>query len=296
MQNVQWIQQLVMALLLSSMMLAMGMRLSTTALLGVLRRRALLAHAVVANFVVLPAAAVGIVVALDVPAGPASGILLCAAAPGATMTTLLSRNARADVPTAVGLLLVLVGLSVVLTPVITALSIRAAGGEGAAISTVGAISTLVAFQLLPLLVGMTLHARRPDIAQRWEPRVARVATIMLMTIVIGYTATHIHLLLENGPATLIAITAFVALATVVGFTGPGDRQTRVSSTFATGAQNIALGTVLAERYLEPEGLLSVLIFGLITYLILLPLVPAMRRYIGPAATAPGGAGGGAPDH
>lgn len=265
--------------MLISMMFAMGLKLTPYALVGVLRERKLVAMTLVLNFVLLPALALVLVLAFSLGPGEASGVLLTAAAPGATMTTLLSRNARADVASAVGLLLLLVCLSVFLTPVLASLLFAGAALSDVQMKAPGAIVSLVAYQLLPLGLGMWVRKRNVVRADALEPVIARIATVILMTVIVGFTIAKASLIPEMGVRAVSVILIYVLLCTLAGLLFGRTRKLKVASSFASGAQNIALATLLAERYLDERGLMAVLLFGLLTYLVLLPLVPFFRRFI-----------------
>lgn len=285
--NTDIIQEAVLALMLISMMFAMGLKLTPYALVGVLRERKLVAATLVMNFALLPLVALALVMVLRLPAGEASGVLLTAAAPGATMTTLLSRNARADVPAAVGLLLLLVCLSVFLTPLLASTLFAAASLADVTLRAPGAIFSLVAYQLLPLMLGMWVRKQNVVRADAMEPVIARIATVILITVIVGFTIAKASLIPEMGIRVVSVILVYVLISTAVGLLWGRTRKLKVASSFATGAQNIALATLLAERYLDERGLMAVLLFGLLTYLVLLPLVPFFRRFIDQPAAQTG---------
>lgn len=280
------LQQSVMALMLISMMFAMGLQLTAAELRSSLADRPVVATSIVLNFIVLPIVALGVVRVFGLSESASAGFLLCAAAPGATMTTLLSRNANANVPVAVGQLLLLVILSAFLTPVVAAQLFSSAGLASGTMNATGAVAYLLVIQVLPLVGGMLIRGRAPEKARKLEPIASRFATIVLVVVIVGMTLANGALVREVGYRGMVAMAAFLAIATASGLVVARPRATRVACSFAFGAQNIALATLLAKRYLDDEGLVTVLIFGLVTYLILLPLVPLFKRWIGAAPTTP----------
>lgn len=271
------IQQLVLTLMLVSMMFAMGLRLTIADLVAVLRDRRLVALTFGVNFVVLPAIAVVLVRWSHMDADVAAGFLLCVAAPGATMTTLLSRNANANVPVAVALLLMLVVTSAVITPPLAAYLFASAGLTVTEMRAGMAVLSLLAIQVLPLGAGMLMRAKAPLRAQALEPIAARFSTIVLVVVIVAMTVLNTGLVREIGGGSTLVIGGFILLSTCAGALFPGDGPTKAASAFASGAQNIALATLLAERYLNKQALITVLIFGMLTYVVLLPLVAVLRR-------------------
>lgn len=273
------LQQAVLAFMLLTMMFAMGLRLTVADLRRALMDRTVVIACIAVNFLVLPLFALMLVKFFGLSPDASAGFLLCAAAPGATMTTLLSRNTRADVPMAVGLLLLLVILSAFLTPLIAKWLFVQAGLSSASMNAVGAVLYLLSIQIVPLALGMVVRANAPERAERWEAKVSRLATIVLLVVIVGMTAANFGIAKEIGAAGFGAMAAFMVVATGAGVLVPRPPPARVACAFAFGAQNIALATLLAERYLAKEALIVVLMFGLVTYLVLLPLVPVFRRWI-----------------
>ena len=280
-----FLQQAVLALMLISMMFAMGLRLSIEDLRRALSDRVVVGVCVALNFVVLPVLAVVLVRAFALSPSASAGFLLCAAAPGATMTTLLSRNANADVPVAVGLLLLLVLLSAVMTPPLAQFLFVQVGLPAGEMDALGAVVYLLAIQIVPLIVGMSVRARSLSRAEALEPKVSRFATIVLLVVIVGMTLANTSLVREVGWRGMVAMALFLLVAALSGLVVRRPVATKVACSFAFGAQNIALATLLAKRYLDDEGLIMVLLFGLVTYLILLPLVPVFRGWIARSAAS-----------
>lgn len=275
--NQDLIQQVVLTLMLFSMMFAMGLRLTVQDLAVVLKDRKLMGLTLVVNFIVLPMVALLVVKLTSMDADVATGFLLCAAAPGATMTTILSRNANANVPVAVALLLVLVIVSALVTPPLASLLFVWAGQSAEQMRAFNAVMSLLAIQVLPLVLGMIVRARAPVRAMALEPIAAKFATIVLVVVIVAMSIVNFGLVKAIGGGSTFYLAGFVAFSTGVGWCFPGPKTTKAASAFATGAQNIALATLLAERYLSPQALMTVLIFGLLTYVVLLPLVTVFRR-------------------
>lgn len=271
------LQQVVLTLMLVSMMFAMGLRLTVRDLAAVLQDRRLVGLTVVVNFVALPLLALVIVKLTRMDPDVAAGFLLCSAAPGATMTTILSRNANADVPVAVALLLILVVISALVTPPIASQLFIWAGLGSGQMRAGAAVLSLLAIQVMPLGAGMLLRSRKPLFAAAVEPVAAKVATLVLVVVIVAMSIVNFGLVVSIGGISTVFIAGFIAFSTFVGWSFSGPPTTRAASAFATGAQNIALATLLAERYLNAQGLMTVLIFGLITYLVLLPLVAVFRK-------------------
>lgn len=271
------IQQTVLTLMLVSMMFAMGLRLQVKDLLIVLKDTKLIALTLVVNFVILPSIALAMVKVFGIRGDVGAGYLLCAVAPGATMSTILARQSNANVAVAVVLLLVLVVVSAVSTPPLASLLFHWADIRVEQLRTGMAIFSLLLIQVLPLAVGMVIRANQQLLALKWEPIAAKFATITLFVVIVAMSIVNYRLVLEIGGLSSVIILAFIVISTWVGWLFPGDPSSKASTAFASGSQNIALATLLADRYLSNEGLMTVLIFGMMTYVVLLPMVIIFRR-------------------
>lgn len=271
------IQQAVLTLMLVSMMFAMGLRLQVKDLLDVLTDKRLITLTLIVNFVGLPLVALLIAKAVGLSGDVAAGYLLCAAAPGATMSTILARQSNADVAVAVVLLLVLVVVSAITTPLLASVLFHFADIRVERLRTGMAIFSLLLIQVLPLAVGMVIRANQQLLAMRWEPIAAKFATITLFVVIVAMSVVNYRLVLEIGGLSSLVIIAFIVISTLAGWFFPGEKPSKAATAFASGSQNIALATLLADRYLSNEGLMTVLIFGMMTYVVLLPMVMIFRR-------------------
>lgn len=269
----QLIQTVLMRTMLVSMMFAMGLRLTVSSLAAIVRQWGLITWVLIANFVIIPVLAYLLVTAFGVGPQAAAGIVICASAPGSTVATLLSRNARGDVPTAVALLLVLVFSSLIATPFIVGLLLSQLDADVGSFTTSAALQTIFLYQLVPLIVGMVFHHFNERWSARLEPWMAGFATLLLVIVVVGFTIAKIHLVGEIGWAAGACIACLIAISFVFGGGYPQPRPQRISTAFASGSRNIALSILLAETYLTDDAVLSVMIFGLLTYLLLLPATP-----------------------
>ena len=148
------------AFLLVASMLAVGTSTGVPEFRALLRRRGLVAAAVVVNVLVLPGLAVALVTAAGLRPDVALGVVLAAAAPGGGTGALLTLHARGDVTVSAGLQVLLGPLGLVAVPLWAAVaghSVVAPGAGGLLVVGGG-----LAGQLVPLAVGMWLRRTRPS--------------------------------------------------------------------------------------------------------------------------------------
>jgi BASS family bile acid:Na+ symporter len=121
----------------------------------------LLARAALANYLPVPALAIVLLLLFDAAPMVAAAFLVLAVCPGAPFGSLFAGIARADVPQAVGLMVILAGSSAIVSPLLLLLLVRLFGREALRIDPLGMVGALLIAQLLPLLFGLLLRHRSP---------------------------------------------------------------------------------------------------------------------------------------
>src|SRR6516162_467154 len=152
---------------LIEMMVLIGLRATFAELFQTARNLRLVARAVAANYLFVPGAAVGLLILFDVRPTVAAGFLVLAACPGAPFGPPFAGIARANVPVAVGLMVILAGSSAIISPVLLyALLPWVANGEAPRIDLIDLGRALLITQLLPLLLGLMVKHWRPQLAEK----------------------------------------------------------------------------------------------------------------------------------
>jgi BASS family bile acid:Na+ symporter len=144
--------------------------------------------------------------------------------------------------------------------------------------------TLGAFQLLPLVVGMTLRRLRPGLAERMAIPATRLANALLFGVIAGLLVTKGRLLAEVGVTSLVLAAALVPACMALGLAIPGPSAQRRSFAMVTGVRNISLALLLGAAYFPaPLTDATILTFGL--FAMLLPF--AIARFVGRRAATSG---------
>lgn len=155
------------AVTLLEMMISLGLGLNLSTVLEVGRNSRLIARAMIASYFLVPALAVGLLLAFDAKPMVAAGLLIVAVCPGAPYGPPLTNIAKGDVSTAVGLMLVLAATSALFAPLLLRLLLPIVAGNAVpAIDISKLIRTLVGTQLLPLCVGLLVRKYVPCVADR----------------------------------------------------------------------------------------------------------------------------------
>src|SRR6516162_152893 len=109
---------IVMLVFVLSSMLAMGLGLTVAQIIAPLRSFRLVSLSLVANFVVMPAAAVGLGKLLRLEESMAIGLLLLGAAAGAPFLLILAQLAKGNLAFAAGLMVLLMVVTVGYLPLV----------------------------------------------------------------------------------------------------------------------------------------------------------------------------------
>ena len=266
-----------------SSMLAVGLSLTVGQILAPLRNARLVILALVANFVLMPLAALLIarVFRLDQPLGVA--LLLLGGAAGAPFLPKLAGVAKGNLAFSVGLMVLLMVLTVGYMPIVMPLLL-----EGVSIDPMEIARSLVLLMLLPLVIGLAVRARFAGAAGWAAPVLNRVSTLSLILMVVLMLVTNLRNIIDLfGTRGVLASIVFLLVGFGLGWLlgGPG-RDTRSVLAMGTAQRNIAAALVVGgQNFDEPRVVVMVVVVAIVGLLVLMPLG---RKVAGPAAAAGSG--------
>jgi bile acid:Na+ symporter, BASS family len=260
-----------------SSMLAVGLSLTLGQILEPLRNARLVILALVANFVLMPLAALLIarVFRLDQPLGVA--LLLLGGAAGAPFLPKLAGVAKGNLAFAVGLMVLLMVLTVGYMPVVMPLLL-----EGVSVDPTEIARSLVILMLLPLVIGLGVRARFAAAAGRAAPVLNKLSTLSLTIMIVLMLVTNIRNIIELfGTRGVLASIVFLLVGFGIGWLlGGPARDTRSVLALGTAQRNIAAALVVAgQNFKEPRVLVMVVVVAIVGLMVLMPLG---RRVAGPA--------------
>ena len=233
-----------------------GIALDTplSAFRNVLRRPGVVAVAVLAQFLLLPALTFGLTIALDVRASVALGMILVACCPPGNVSNIVTHRAGGDVALSVSITAVSNVLAVVLLPLNFALwgGLHPTGGDLMRSVDVSLGSMLVEIALVilvPFAAGITIGRLWPRVAHAAQRVLGPLALVALLGIIAIAVANNWAILVDHLGVVLIATAVHDALAMLLGY-GIG-RAARVplagtkALTFEVGMRNTSLGLLIA---------------------------------------------------
>ena len=242
-----------------------------------------------ARIVALDAVAMPLIVfalarALAVPDGYVAGLVIVGAASAGTLGLAFVRSARADVPLAIGLVVVLEIGNLVTIPVWSTLLLA----EGVRPPVGDVLGTLVLGVLVPLVIGMGLRILQPGRAGGWARVLGVVSTVGLAVVVGIVLYRDFDDVIEAWAALvpLVAVaTVFVAIATGWAIGGPG-RRSRAAAGLVTSlrANTPALAVAGATYGPRSDAALAIVVFALVSIAVSSVVAVWVRRSA--AARAP----------
>jgi BASS family bile acid:Na+ symporter len=262
-----------LAFVLSSM-LSMGLSLTVGQILAPLRNYKLIVLALLANFVLMPFAALFIarLLHLDQPLGIA--LLLLGTASGAPFLPLLARISKGNLAFSVGLMVLLMVVTVAYMPLVLPLML-----EGVSVDPVKIGSSLVFLMLLPLAIGLLVRARLSGLAAKAQPSLSRLSLLSLALLIALLLITNAQNVLSlYGTRGVLASILFIAAGTGVGWVlGGTQADTRGVMALGTAQRNIAAALVVGgQNFKDPNVIVMVVVVAIVGLLLLMPLA----RYLG----------------
>jgi BASS family bile acid:Na+ symporter len=240
-----------------------------------LRNARLVMLALVANFVLMPLAALLIARAfrLDQPLGVA--LLLLGGAAGAPFLPKLAGVARGNLAFAAGLMVLLMVLTVGYMPLVMPLLL-----EGVSVDASAIARSLVILMLLPLVIGLAVRARLAVLAGRVAPVLNKLSTLSLTIMIVLMLVTNVGNILDlfgsrGVLASIVFLLAGFALGWLLG--GPA-RDTRSVLAMGTAQRNIAAALVVGgQNFEDPRVVVMVVVVAIVGMIVLMPLGQRVAR-------------------
>jgi BASS family bile acid:Na+ symporter len=258
-----------------SSMLSLGASLTIGEIVEPLRNIRLVVFALVANFALMPAVAVGLATVLRLDEQFAFGLLVLGCTAGAPFLPRLAQRAGGNVAFAVGTMVLLMVVTVGYLPIVLPMLLH-----GVTVDPMKIARSLVLLMLLPLVAALVLKARLSDVAAKVKPVLDRISSVSLILLLVLITAANISKVLQLfGSRTVIAALLFIALGFGIGWLlgGPGA-DTRKVAAFGTAQRNIAAALVVAgESFTDSRVIVMVTVVAIASLLGLMPLSGALGK-------------------
>ena len=270
--------KLVALVALVSVMLDAGLHANRKSLVNALKDVRLLGRACLANFIIVPLAAVLIVHGLKLDTFIGVGILWMAIAPGVPFVARTAgkmAGGREDL--AVDLTFLLPIISVVTIPLTAPLVLPQIGEAHANMGQY--MTKLVLFQLLPLVVGLIIADRAPHFAKVLERPLALLfaASVVVLVILLIPDLSRAVMAIQ-GSRGILAILLIVIVSLVAGWLVAEDPiEHRHTISIATALRNVGLCLSIAAGYDRHTVAASVMTYFLVQFLLVFAMTTRYRR-------------------
>jgi bile acid:Na+ symporter, BASS family len=259
--------KLVVTVAVFEMMVTVGLGVAVADIIDVARDGRLLARAVLANYVCVPAATVVLLMMFDAHPMVAAGFLVLAVCPGAPFGPPLAVLARGNMALSVGWMTILAVTSAVIAPASLYLLLPWITGTQA--MTIDAVNrmmiTLFVVQLLPLGAGLGVRHFRPGMADRMLGPALRLGKVLNVAAIVLVVAAYYNLLMQVRLNGLIGMLLLFMVSLAAGWLlGGRGVESRKTLALTTSLRNVGVGLVIAtDAFGGTPAVTAVLDYGLV---------------------------------
>jgi BASS family bile acid:Na+ symporter len=252
---------------LVAIMLAMGLKVRIDDVATSLKKPGPLALCLVANFVLVPAVTVGLLYLFNPDPDVWMGFLILAVCPGAPVGPPFAAIAKGDVPSAIGEMVILAGLSAFLSPaLLSGLSAGLMPDANLHFDYLAIVQTLLVGQMLPLVIGVGIHRWLPDIASRLAKPIGMLANVLLLGVVALVLVNEYESLAIIRTSGWLAMAVLLAASLAIGWLcGGPHKASRKSLAVTTSARNAAVALVIASKnFADTRAVTAVIAYSLVS--------------------------------
>ncbi|WP_062985345.1 bile acid:sodium symporter family protein [Nocardia anaemiae] len=242
-------------LALALVMFGLGLTLTVDDFARVLRYPKAAVVALVCQMIVLPAICLGLVYLFRLEGALAVGVMLLVASPGGPSANLFSHIAGGNVALNITLTAINSILAVFTLPLVVTLSFTLFMDDDAAIGLrPDKFAQVFAIVLVPVTVGMWVHRRFTDWAERMRKNVKIVSAVVLLLVVAAAVGREFDTLTENIGKLATLSLLLSTLSFVIGYTVPRlfrvQTDQAIASAMEIGIHNGALAIAVASSVLH----------------------------------------------
>lgn len=279
---------IVLPLSLAVIMLSLGVGLTPADFRRVAERPWAFTIGATCQIVMIPIIAFLIILLFGLTGPIAAGIMLVALCPGGVTSNVVSKLANGDVALSVSLTASISLLSILTVPFLIGWSVvHFMGAEAPNVSTTKLAVAMFLLTTLPVSLGMLLRYLAPSFADRIEPAMLMLSSVLFVLIILAAIASNWGLLLDNvallGPAlltlNLVTMIGGLLIAAALGLTWTEQKTISIE----VGIQNGTLGITLAPLIMGVAGGIPTIglpsaLYGVVMYVTAIPFVLWLRSH------------------
>jgi BASS family bile acid:Na+ symporter len=275
---------------LVALMISIGMTVKPEQVVESARRVRSMILGVIANYALVPLATVGLLAAFQPDPLVSAGFLILAVCPGAPLGPSFTRVAQGDESMATGLMVILAGLSAVMTPALLSLLLDWTAPESNVVVAYGPILlTLLLTQLLPLACGLAVHHWAPAATHKAARPVRAIANILLVALIVMIIFDQYETLAAIRGRAWLGMAALSKGSLAIGWVcGGADAGRQKAMALTTATRNVAVGLIIAGGSLSgTPAVTAVVAYGLFSTLAALACAILLRLFAKSSSRDPG---------
>ncbi|KAA6184457.1 bile acid:sodium symporter family protein [Thiohalocapsa marina] len=248
--------------LLGMVMFGMGMTLTWQHFAEVLRRPGRIGLGLALQYLVMPLAALGIALALQLPPELVAGLVLLGASPGGTASNVVCYLARGDIALSITLTTLSTLLAIVATPLLTWLYV----GQQVPVPVGSMLWSIFKIVLLPVALGVAVNAalgHRLAAVKSAFPLLSVAAIVAIIAIIVALNQSS---LASVGILVALAVVLHNAVGLAAGYWAgrllTRDERTARTLAIEVGMQNSGLAVALAVKYFSAAAALPGALFSI----------------------------------
>jgi BASS family bile acid:Na+ symporter len=268
------------AITLIEMMVTIGLGVTLPEVLRVSRSWGLVARAVLANYILVPAAAVGLLLLFRANPMVAAGLLVAAVCPGAPYGPPFTAMAKGNVPVAVGLMVILAGSSAIIAPLLLQFLLPLmAGDTPLKINVVKMVGTLLGAQLLPLSVGLLVRHQHPSLADRLKKPAGTLSALLNLLLLAVILFVQFRSLAQIRLVGYVGMLSLLIATMLAGGLASGrTSENRKGLVITTAVRNVGVGLVIVTgSFAGTAAITSITVYALVQTLVVLLVALAWGR-------------------
>jgi BASS family bile acid:Na+ symporter len=275
---------------LAALVLAVGLDATLDDVLYLIRRPALLARAFLAISIIVPVVAVLVIRALPISLPSKVGVILMALAPVPPFVPGKDLKLGGHKSYVYGLYVAFAVLAVIIVPATVAV-LNHLYGASADVPMGKLAGTVVFSVLLPLVVGMLLHARWPAATSAAAVWVGRLAVILVAIVVIPLLVKAWPAMLAmTGDGTVLAIALIVAAGAAAGhMLGGPDLADRAALANSAATRHPGIALMIATSIGADKRVTAIVLLFVIVALVIMTIYQQVLKRLAhpkPGAAAP----------
>jgi BASS family bile acid:Na+ symporter len=285
---------IILPLSLVFIMFSLGLGLTLNDFKNVAKEPKAFAVGIFNQMILLPLVAFALITFFGLEKQIAVGLMILACCPGGVTSNIITKLAKGDTALSISYTAVVSIVTVITLPLITGVSIGYfMGAEAPEISVVSLGITMFLITAIPVALGLWVHHKAADFTKSFEPKASKISSLLFILVVVGALASEWDTFVANvfllGPGIITLIILMLAFGYGSAHLFKMSESQSVAVAIATGIQNATVGITVGNLILSESVGLSVYslpsaVYGILMYLVVLPIVFTYVRWLQPRSS------------